>query len=133
MITSPSNGAHSSASESSKKERSYIRQEAKNLTEDVSNLLDTYYKLGILNTTEKATGVASTTLVFLLTGILSLFVFLFLGFGLAYWLGVKLQNMLAGFFIVAGVYVLIIAVILALRKNVIFPFIRNTIIKKVYE
>jgi hypothetical protein len=40
---------------------------------------------------------------------------------------------LAGFVIVAGVYILLIFVILAFHKNHIFPLLRNFIIKKIYE
>jgi hypothetical protein len=38
-----------------------------------------------------------------------------------------------GFFIVAGLFLLLIVLVFALRKKVIVPMIRNSIIRKVYE
>jgi hypothetical protein len=60
------------------------------------------------------------------------FMFLFLGIALGLWIGNFLENMVAGFAIVAGVYALLALLVIGLRKNVIQPFIRNSIIKKTY-
>jgi len=110
-----------------------LKEKTFTLTDHITDLFESYYKLGVLNITDKATGIASFTITFAAVSLLSLFTLFFIGFGLAWWLGEKLQNTVAGFFIVAGVFLLIIGLIVALRKQFLFPFIRNMIIRKVYE
>lgn len=110
-----------------------IKAKTGNLTDDIVELLESYYKLGVLNVTDKATNIASITVAIFLISFLALFTLLFLGFGLGWWLGEKLDSMLAGFSIVAGVFVLLIGAVIAFKKQLVFPVIRNTIIRKVYE
>jgi hypothetical protein len=110
-----------------------IKEKTNALTDHLSDLVESYYKLGVLNVTEKVTGIASTAITVLVVSFLALFALLFLGFGFGWWLGQQLNSMLAGFSIVAGILVVSIVTLMALRKQIIFPFIRNTIIKKVYE
>ncbi|MGZ3924935.1 MAG: phage holin family protein [Flavisolibacter sp.] len=61
------------------------------------------------------------------------FFLFFVGFGLGWWLGTLFNNMAAGFFAVAGFYLLLIILMFALRKKVIVPMIQKMIISKVYE
>jgi hypothetical protein len=103
------------------------------LTDHITDLFESYYKLGILNLTDRATGIASFTITMLAVFLLFLFTLFFIGFGFAWWLGEKLQNTVAGFFIVAGIFLAIIGLIVAFRKQFLFPFIRNVVIRKVYE
>jgi hypothetical protein len=110
-----------------------IKEKTNALTDHLSDLVESYYKLGVLNITDKATGIASVAITLLVVSFLALFALLFLGFGFGWWLGQQLNNMLAGFSIVAGILIIFITVLMAVRKQVIFPFIRNSIIKKVYE
>jgi uncharacterized membrane protein YccC len=65
--------------------------------------------------------------------VLAFFFLQFLFFGLAWWVGTLVNSIAAGFFIVAGFFLLLILLIFALRKKVIVPMIRNSIIRKVYE
>lgn len=110
-----------------------VKAKTNALTDHVRDLVHSYYELGLLNVTDKASGIASYTIVLLMVTLLSLFTLLFLCFGLGWWLGQQLNNMLAGFSLVALLFVALIGLILAFRKQVLFPFIRNSIIKKVYE
>jgi hypothetical protein len=110
-----------------------LKQTTQHLTEHLGELLESYYRLGVLNVTDKATVIASFTITILVVTILIMFALLFIGFGFGWWLGNQLQSMLAGFAIVAGVFILLVVMIMALRKRVLLPFIRNVIIKKVYE
>ena len=61
------------------------------------------------------------------------FFLFFLAFGLGWWFGILVGNMAAGFFMVAGLFLVLVLVLFALRKKVIVPMIRNMIISKVYE
>lgn len=106
---------------------------AEHLTDDVSEYIETYLKLGVVNATQKATGVATVTLTATLLSVFCLFVLFFAGLGIAIWLGESWGNLKAGYFTVAGFYVLCALVFVALRKKLIFPYVRDQIIKKVYE
>lgn len=110
-----------------------IKDKAEDLTEDISEYLETFYKLKVLQVTDKAAEVTSVSLASLLLLVLTFFFLLFISIGLAWWLGEKLQSMTAGFCIIAGVYAFLSIVVLALRKSYILPLIRNMIIRKAYE
>jgi hypothetical protein len=110
-----------------------LKEKTQHLTDHLGDLLESYYRLGILNVTEKTTNIASFTIALLAVAFLSMFALIFIGFGFAWWLGEKLNSVLAGFSIVTGIFVLLIIILLAFRKQILFPFIRNIIIKKVYE
>lgn len=110
-----------------------LQQKAKTLTDDIGELLDLYYKLAIVTVTEKASNAAAVSITVIIILFFMMFTLLFAGLGLGWYLGQVLENMLAGFGIVAGIFFIFIALTLTLRKQVLFPFIRNTIIRKVYD
>ena len=110
-----------------------IKDKAEELTDDIGDYIETYYKLKVLQITDKAANIASTSLTSILVSVLGFFFLLFLGIGLGWWIGERLQNMVAGFCIIAGVYALLILIVLILRKNLILPYIRNIFIRKAYE
>ena len=110
-----------------------MKTKAENLTDHLSDYVETYLKLGVVNATQKATGVATVTLTATLLSFFCLFVLFFAGLGVAVWLGESWGDMKAGYFTVAGFYVLCALLFIALRKRFILPFVRDHIIKKVYE
>lgn len=110
-----------------------IQQRAKTLTDDVSELFDLYYKLGIVTATEKASNAAAMTITVIILLFLFMFTLMFAGLGLGWYLGQVLNSMLAGYAIVSGIFTMLIIITLLLRKSYLFPYIRNIIVKKVYE
>ena len=64
---------------------------------------------------------------------LGVFVLLFSGIALGIWLGEVLDSPALGYLLVAGIYLLIIIILVLLRKRIVFPMIRNLIINKIYE
>jgi hypothetical protein len=110
-----------------------FKSKAEQLTDHLSDYVETYLKLGVVNATQKATGVATVTLTATLLSFFCLFVLFFSGLGIAVWLGESWGNMKAGYFTVAGFYVLCALLFVALRKKWILPFVRDHIIRKVYE
>jgi len=103
------------------------------LIHHLKDLADTYYKLSLLKVTQKATNITAG----ILAGITTLFLFVitlfFLGMGLAWWLGSLLNSMPAGFFIVAGLFIIIMVAIIMLRRKIVFPLLKKAILKKLYE
>lgn len=110
-----------------------MKTTAENLTDHLSDYVETYLKLGVVNATQKATGVATVTLTATLLSFFCLFVLFFAGLGVAVWLGESWGDMKAGYFTVAGFYVLCALLFVALRKKLILPYVRDHIIRKVYE
>ncbi len=110
-----------------------LKEKTADLADHVEDLADTFYKLTIVNVTQKATNIASGAVVMMAFSVLGLFVFLFLGVALAWWLGDIMNNRVLGFLLGAGFFLFLLIIIIALRKKIIFPFIRNLIISKVYD
>jgi hypothetical protein len=109
-----------------------LKTKAGTLTDHVGDYIETYYKLIVLNATEKATGIASVSITSLVLSVISIFALFFISLGFGWWLGERLHNMFAGFAIIAGFYTLC-AVLTILLKDKIIPFIQNLMIRKVYE
>jgi hypothetical protein len=96
-----------------------------------------YIKANVELAKAKATRGASTAAAGIAIGVTAfifLFFFLFfLSFALGWWIGTLLNSTASGFFIVAGLYLLLAGLIFMLRKKVLVPMIRNAVISKVYE
>jgi len=110
-----------------------FKDTTKHVTEQLSELIQSYYKLGFLHLTDKSSAIVSTSIVLVLTALLSVFVLFFFGIGLGFWLGEKLNNMFAGFSIVAFVFMVMAMLIYYTRNRFLIPFFRDRIIAKVYE
>lgn len=100
---------------------------------NITDLVETYRRLITVQVVQHTSLGISMCVLGILTSILVLFIFLFIGLGFAWWLGEYLNNMKLGFFIIGGVYALIFLIIVLISRNVLMPLIRNYIIKKVYE
>lgn len=110
-----------------------IKGAAENLAEHAVEYAETYVKLALVNATQKVTEVATVSLAAILLTFFCMFVLLFSGIGMAVWIGETSQNMKAGYFCVAGFYLACALLFVLLRKKLIFPFVRDHIIRKVYE
>ena len=103
------------------------------MKEHVGDYVNTYVQIA----KAKAVRGASTATAGIVIGILAfffLFFFLFFtGFGLGWWLGNVFDNRAAGFFAVAGFFLLLCGLLFATRKKLIVPLIQKMIISKVYE
>ncbi|HTJ50935.1 MAG TPA: phage holin family protein [Cyclobacteriaceae bacterium] len=110
-----------------------VKTTAQNLTDNLSEYVQIYLKLGAVNATQKATVVATIALTATMLSVFCLFILFFAGFGIAIWLGESWGNMKAGYFTVAGFYIFATLLFAALRKKMIFPYVRDHMIRKVYE
>ena len=103
------------------------------LIENARDIVETSYKLLVLKVVDKATRILSSALAAITFFVIGFFVVLFLGIGTAIWIGEALENMKAGYFITAGIFIVVILIIYLLRKKIVFPALRDSIIKKFYE
>ena len=109
------------------------KKESEGLAEHIEGFSETFLKLTYVTITQKGINIASGMLNTFVVYVAGLFVLLFAATGLAWWLGDVMNNHAAGFFIVAGFFLLIIFFIILFRKKIIYPFIRNSLVRKVYE
>jgi uncharacterized membrane protein YqjE len=110
-----------------------LKESAGDLAEHISDLAETSYKLAVVNITEKVTTAGAAILAVIILCTLGMFVLLFGFIGLAWWLGDVVENRAAGFAIVAGFFLLLTICLLVARKRIVFPYIRNIFIRKIYE
>ena len=110
-----------------------IKQDTKDLFEHVTDYLETYYQLLTVTIAQKFVNIASGAVNAVILFILGLFTFGMISLGLGWWLGNLIDSRVGGFFLVAGLYILIMVAIILMRKKLIFPFLRNMFTRKIYE
>ena len=110
-----------------------IKDKTADLAGHVEDLVNTWYRLSLLNVTQKATTIASAAITTIIACIAGIFVLFFGGFAFSWWLGDLLESRAGGFLVGAGFFLIVMIIILVFRKKIIFPFIRNLIIRKVYD
>ncbi len=108
-------------------------REQDNLVDAASDIIETYRNLITVRIVENTSLGASISVLGILVLCVAAFVLLFSGLGMAWWIGNRLDNVQAGFFIVGGFYLILLIVILATANTVLIPAFRNLIIKKIYE
>lgn len=110
-----------------------LKEKTAGLVEHVEEYAQTWIKLAQVKATEKATNAVSFAIVVVTVSLLGVFALMFLGIALSLWLGDLVGNRALGFVLGGGGFILLFVIIALLRKNIIFPFIRDLIIKKVYD
>lgn len=103
------------------------------LKEHVGDYVDTYVQIAKAKAVRGASTATAGVAISITAFFFAFFFLFFVGFGLGWWLGTLFNNMAAGFFAVAGFFLLLCVVLFALRKKVIVPMIQKMIISKVYE
>lgn len=110
-----------------------LKENVEDIATHVSDYVDTLAKVTALNVTQKVANVASHAIQSLVVCLLGMFILFFSGLALAWWLGDIVNSRAGGFIIVAGFFLLVSLIVIALRKQTIVPFLRNSIIRKIYE
>ena len=109
------------------------KKPAERIVETTEDIIETYRNLVAINIVEYTSLGASLSMVGLVYLVFTVFVLLFVGLGAAWWLGEYMNNMKAGFFIVSGAFMFILLLVMLLAKKTLVPFIRNMIIKEIYD
>ena len=110
-----------------------IKNSVEALLDHSSQLADTYYKLSIAQVTEKASKTAAVSSFALVAVAVGVIVMLLLGLGFAWWIGEHLQNMKAGFFIMAAAYAVLLLLLIVFRRTLFMLPIGNAVIRSVYD
>ena len=103
------------------------------IPQHAEQFVETWYKLTLLNITQKSTSIASAGLTAIVVFIASLFVLLLGGIALSLWLGDLVDNRALGFLLGATFFIVVTVIVVALRKRIIFPYFRDLIIRKLYD
>ncbi|HTE34155.1 MAG TPA: phage holin family protein [Chryseolinea sp.] len=110
-----------------------LKEKTADLADHVEDLADTFYRLTLVNVTQKATNIAAGAIAMIAVLILGFFVFLFLGIALSWWLGEVIGSRTGGFLLGAAFYLIVLLIVVLLRKKIVFPRIRALIISKIYD
>ena len=110
-----------------------LKEKTADLADHVEDFATTFYKLTVVKLTQKVTNVASNLLLVLSIAFFGFIIVLFGGIALAFWVGDLVGSRAGGFLITAGFFLLILLIIAAIRKKIVFPYIRNLIIRKIYD
>lgn len=110
-----------------------IKEEAKDIVNHVGDFLETYYELLTVRLAKSVVDITSSLINSIILALLGFLFLSFVSLGLAWWLGNVVDNRAGGFFITAGIYLVIIVAVIVMRKKLIFPFLRNFLTRKIYE
>lgn len=108
------------------------RNETDQLAEDVIGLVQTYYRLTLVTAAKKSSGMAASVVVALIISVGIVLVIAFGGLALGHWLGNLLSNMALGYLLTALLF-LVITLILVLSRKKMMVYVRNIIVRKIYE
>jgi apolipoprotein N-acyltransferase len=110
-----------------------LKDKTADLVNHAEDLAATFYELTLLKATQKASNLASSLFFLAAAGLLG-FLFLVLGgLALSWWLGDVVNSRAGGFLIGAGFIVLLLVILVLLRKKIVFPFVRDLVIRKLYD
>jgi len=101
--------------------------------DSIKDYINTRYELAILKASDKTAHIASNTLSFVPIIFLTVLTVLMLSFGLAFYLNHVWVSDYCGFLALGGVYLIIVLILAAVRKNSIAKPFRNKIIKELFR
>jgi hypothetical protein len=110
-----------------------LKEDAKDVLNHATDYAETFYKLSLVRLTKKVSDIGSGVVNSVLIFFIALCILLFISFAGAWWLGDVVESRAGGFLLIAGFYMLLIVILILMRKKIISPFIRNTLIRKMYE
>jgi hypothetical protein len=96
-------------------------------------MIDAYRDLAKLTVVENVSLGVSLSVTGIVLLVFVCFSMLFGALGLAWWIGESMNNMKAGFFIAGSAFLLVLLIILLAAKKSIVPWIRDMVIKNIYE
>ncbi len=110
-----------------------LKTKVNHLKDHVGDYVNTYVQIAKARAVKGASTATAAITIGITAFFFAFFFLFFIGFGLGWWLGDLFENRAAGFFAVAGFFLLLCVILFALRRKVIVPLIRNMIISKIYE
>ncbi len=104
-----------------------------NIAELAADYVDTYYKLTVVNINQKIADITAVASFSMVAALVIGFFAMFLCFAAALWIGSLVASNAEGFLLV-GLFCLVIFLFLFFtRKKLFYPFVKNRVIKSIYE
>jgi len=103
------------------------------LTSHVMEYLDTRWDLLVLDMTEKSLTAASGIMTVLILTIFGGIALVFASLGTAIWLGQRMHSPVAGYFVIAGVFVGLLALALTFARNYIRTIVTNSVLESIKD
>jgi len=107
--------------------------EEKNLFAELKDYFQVRFDLIKIEFIERSSSLISRLITTVVVAFLSIFIFLFLSIGLALYLGGMAAHASSGFFIVAGIFVILLVVLRLIRKPAIEKPLINYQIKRFFH
>ncbi|MES2328883.1 MAG: hypothetical protein V4539_04720 [Bacteroidota bacterium] len=104
-----------------------------NIAELAADYAETYYKLTVVNINQKIADISAVASFSMMGAIIGCFVGLLLSVAGSLWLGSLLGSTALGFLAMGIFYMIVFIFFYATRKKIFFPFIKNLVVKSIYE
>ncbi len=102
-------------------------------TRNIMEYLDTRWEIIQLNITERGLSVVTTLASGLLVTIFGSIILVLASIGTAIWIGQHLENPAIGFFIMAGVFIVMLTLVLVFARNYIRTYITDTVLESIKD
>jgi hypothetical protein len=110
-----------------------IKKKIEDLVTHSAELGETAIKLARVNASRTTANVSAALMIRIVLSVILFIALLFSSFAAAWWVGDVLHSRIKGFLLVGAFYFLIFLLVLALKEKIFLPFLRNKVIKKIYE
>ena len=110
-----------------------LKEKIENLSEHVYGYVETKWDLTMLNAGEKSAKVVSGLSVIIMVSAFFMISLIFASIATAIFVGKMMDNMVLGFLIVSGFYLLVSIILFLARKRIFKPYFTNLFIQNLYE
>ncbi len=95
--------------------------------------IETYYQLTLLQINKKTADISAVASFTMVGALVCLVTAIFLGIGVSLWLGKITGDVAVGFLLTGALALIIFLFLFFTRKKIFYPFVKNLIIKSMYE
>jgi hypothetical protein len=104
-----------------------------NIAELAADYVETYYKLTVVNINQKIADITAVASFSMVASLVAGFTLILLCIAAALWIGNALGSLAVGFLLVSLFCFVVFLVLFFTRKKIFYPFIKNLVIKSIYE
>jgi hypothetical protein len=104
-----------------------------NIAELAADYIETYYQLTVVTINQKTALFSAAASFSMLAALIGAFVAIFFGIAASLWLGTIMNSNALGFLLVGVFFLLVFLALFLTRKKLFYPFVKNLVIKSIYE
>lgn len=110
-----------------------LKTKAERISSQAKDYIDTLYKLTSTKLTQKIVQQSAVLIAGLILAFFLVLTIFFISLGVSLWLGDLLHSRIQGFLLVGGIYFFLVIILLFFRKKTLLPFLRNLIVRILYD